>query len=178
MTDTEQLTFIRRVLTAVDSFDCEELLWRVDGEQVKFMVKCSDVFAWGCADCEEVTPDNVAVLEQSYADTAAACKFGTIYAQELFCCRVRKMRPQGACYPEKEGFAALWPLFDACGPERETSLGNPYQPGSYTSKIVSAAVAEEREACAKIAETMESSRIWHVAGRETTAAAIRKRGQP
>jgi hypothetical protein len=48
---------------------------------------------------------------------------------ELFCARVRKMRPQGAWYaycPEAE-----WPLFDACGPERGVDAGNPYAQGTY-----------------------------------------------
>jgi hypothetical protein len=46
----------------------------------------------------------------------------------LYACRRKHMRPQGASYPsDKE----LWPLFDACGPEREISLGNPCHPGDY-----------------------------------------------
>lgn len=48
---------------------------------------------------------------------------------DLFAARVRGMRPQGAAYtfypPE------TWPLFDACGPEREIGFGNPYRPGEY-----------------------------------------------
>ena len=44
-----------------------------------------------------------------------------MYGTELFSARVRKMRPQGASYKlyPKE----LWPLFDACGPERIDSDG-------------------------------------------------------
>jgi hypothetical protein len=46
-----------------------------------------------------------------------------VWGCDLFVCRERKMRPQGAVYPEDRRF---WPLFDACGPEREVGLGNPH----------------------------------------------------
>jgi hypothetical protein len=48
---------------------------------------------------------------------------------ELFAARVRGVRPQGASYSLYP--RATWPLFDACGPKRETGLGNPYEPGEY-----------------------------------------------
>ena len=44
----------------------------------------------------------------------------------LFCCRVRKMRPQGAYYKyiDKE----VWHIFDEAGPEREVGKGNTPKP--------------------------------------------------
>ena len=45
---------------------------------------------------------------------------------ELFCARIRKMRPQGACYAYYD--KKDWHLFDACGPERECGFGNPMTP--------------------------------------------------
>ncbi len=86
-------------------------------------VNCNDTFAWGCADGEELTKDNIEIFYQSIEDA------GEKDGPDLFCARVREMRPQGACYgyyDEKN-----WPLFNACGPERETGFGNPYAPGEY-----------------------------------------------
>lgn len=132
------LEFILRVLR-VTAFDhCDDIWWRTDNDKggdpwpaprdyspVTFFVNCNDLFYWASADCEEVTEDNIALLEQTYAECeeleknkpAEETKHASLYAEHLFCARSRKMRPQGACYkyyPE-----ALKPLFDACGPERE-----------------------------------------------------------
>lgn len=101
-----------------------EVWWRTDGAYapITFFVNCNDVFAWGCADCEQLTEETLPALAQAYQDSD---KVGA----ELFCSRVRKERPQGAFYayiPEEE-----WPLFDACGPEREVGPGNPYLQGTY-----------------------------------------------
>lgn len=48
---------------------------------------------------------------------------------DLFAARVRKLRPQGACYTRYP--KRLWHLFDEAGPVRETGIGNPCVPGSY-----------------------------------------------
>lgn len=117
--------FVMRVLqvTAKHGYGCRKALdWRCDGEfaPLTFFVHCNDLFTWGSADCEDVTPENIALLDQSYTD----CRK---YGSDLFCARVRKMRPQGAVYSmiDKE----YWPLFDACGPERPKGFGNPYAQG-------------------------------------------------
>ena len=131
MTDSELLTFLLRALRATAFDFCDIFFWRTDGEYapVSLFVKCNDLFYWGCADGEPLTPNNIHLLEQSIADCKAADpKFGYPYAPELFCCRARGERPQGCCYPENRD---LWPLFDACGPERAVGLGNPYSPESY-----------------------------------------------
>ena len=103
------------------------LSWsRHDGakERGSLWINCNDFFFWGCADAEDVTPENFPVLLQamSDADLAGDASYGGL----LFCARVRQVRPQGCCYP---GNRSLWPLFDACGPEREIDTGNPYHPG-------------------------------------------------
>jgi hypothetical protein len=121
--------FVLRVLGVVAKYEQhDDLWWRADGEYapVTFFINCNDLFWWGTGDCERVTPENVGALEQAYADAAAAHRYGRSYGGNLFCCRVRGMRPQGCCYPEDR---ELWPLFDACGPEREIEIGNPYPPG-------------------------------------------------
>jgi hypothetical protein len=124
MTDLE---FILRVLdvTAVNDAH-EQILWSVRGSEAEFYVKCSDVFWWGTADAERLTPHNIDAYEQAFADLKALDEIGEAYADTLFACRMRKMRPQGCCYPPERH---LWPLFDACGPEREKGIGNPYAPG-------------------------------------------------
>lgn len=132
MSDAERLAFTARVLAVFDRYDQHEsLFWRT-GEKygggvydtpAQFFARCSDLFYWGCADLEEITPGNVAVLEGAMADAKAADQVvGACHGGELFCCRVRGMRPQGAAYPPE---VELWPLFDACGPERPCDGGNP-----------------------------------------------------
>ena len=130
---TYDMDFVERVLRVFEEYDAhDELYWRTGkrygggefNKPASFFVNCNDVFCWGSADLEEVTPENIDVLEQSYADAKAACECGHIYgAAMLFCARVRKMRPQGAAYPKDH--PELWPLLDACGPERAVGMGNP-----------------------------------------------------
>lgn len=100
--------------------------WRTDDEYapLSLMVNCNDLFWWGCADIERLTPENIHILEEACRDATAANGGTCIYGQELFCARARKMRPQGACYAGMP--RAIADLFDACGPERATGLGNPY----------------------------------------------------
>lgn len=130
MTDAETLEFTLRVLRAFggvrdDLAETDDLWWRTDGEYapVTFFVKCSDVFEWGCADLEQITPENIHVLEQATKDCEGAMKFGAVYAGILFCCRVRGMRPQGAIYDHYD--KGMWHLLDAAGPPREVGFGNP-----------------------------------------------------
>lgn len=128
-----EVDFVLRVLRATAAWpnqtSREDLWWRCDGEYapVTFLINCSDIFFWGCADAERLTPENIEIFEQAHLDTKALMKHGDIWAPTLFCARVRKERPQGAAYPldAKE----LWSLFDECGPVREIGLGNPYLPG-------------------------------------------------
>ncbi len=118
MADAE---FILKVLDLFSRYDSQDSVsWRTDGEfaPVTFFVNCSDLFWWATADAEDITPENFGVLEQAFIDCQAADKVvGTVYAPSLFAARVRKLRPQRAAYPKDEPF--MWPLFDACGPERD-----------------------------------------------------------
>jgi hypothetical protein len=99
---------------------------------VQFYIGCNDLFFWGCSDAEEITEENFHLLEESFWDLKKidpGMGYHTILLfSELFCARSRKMRPQGAAYPKDEKF---FDLFHACGPERETGLGNPHKPGGY-----------------------------------------------
>lgn len=125
----QNMAYVLEVLTLLDTEeDHEGVFWRVEGGVVRFLVNCNDQFYWGCADCEEITPDNLPVLRQCYADLAATgIPAAKAYALLLFCARVRGLRLQGCCYPKAEhGLDGLWPLFDACGPKRDIDLANPY----------------------------------------------------
>lgn len=100
-----------------------------DDSKLEVAADCSDCFWWGCADAEEITSENF----QLFRDTVTECEsldassenFASLYAGELFAARVRKMRPQGASYELYH--PALWPLFNACGPERTCEYGNPHK---------------------------------------------------
>lgn len=124
----KDLAFVCRVLGLFDGWgaDWSELFWRTDREYapVTFFANCNDLFSWGCADSEEITPSNVVELERAVADCrAAGGEQSVAHAVALFCARLRRMRPQGVCY---DGVApAVAALFDACGPPRATGLGNP-----------------------------------------------------
>lgn len=117
----DKFDFVMRVFRATAFDHCEDIWWRTDDEYapLSIFVTCNDLFWWATADSELVTPDNIDVLEQAYRDSED-------HGGLLFCCRVRRMRPQGPYYKyfdenEKQ-------LFDACGPEREVGIGNPSPP--------------------------------------------------
>jgi len=122
--------FVMRVLKLAERWDMYDNLTWITYEEyapITFFINCSDLFFWGTADEEKLTPENIEQLEMALKDAEDACKYyGHIYGPILWCARMRKQRPQGAAYPSKR---ELWPLFDACGPERKIGFGNPSLPG-------------------------------------------------
>ncbi len=116
----EGYTFLCRVLAVYDKADIQgSLFWRVYDGKPKLLATCNDTFWWATADCEEITPENVDVLEQALRDIESLDERSgaVIYMDELFVARVRKMRPQRPWYMGKSPAVAA--LFDACGPERD-----------------------------------------------------------
>lgn len=116
--------FINRVLEATAG-DCSgHVYWELENGEIRFWVLCNDTFFWGTGDGEDITPENVHLLEEASKELAA---FGEqvrdFCLTTLFAAKVRKMRPQGALYKYLD--EETWPLFDACGPERDVGLGNP-----------------------------------------------------
>lgn len=109
--------FINSVLRLASKYEFhDDLFWTAD---LRFFVKCNDLFWWATADMEEITPDTLAELEKAYKDHAH-------YGDVLYCCRRRSMRPQGAFY--RDFNESIWDVFDACGPERPVKhgpFGNP-----------------------------------------------------
>ena len=111
--------YFRKVLQIAidyDLYDC--LFWNNDGkvEDIKFFIRCNDVFYWGCSDLEEITEDSIPILKECMELTEMD---GAV----LYCAKMRKLRPQGAFYKyiEKENIK----LFNECGPEREIDFVNP-----------------------------------------------------
>lgn len=115
------LGLVTKVFTVFEGFDwlsSEELFWRTGGEHAPFkiFVKCNDLFHWATADLEEITLENIDTLEVT-VDEVKALTGDNRHADELFCARVRGMRPQRPCYKNID--ERLHPLFDACGPYRK-----------------------------------------------------------
>lgn len=126
--------FALEVLTVIANYGLHDMLfWRTDGEfaPITFFANCNDLFYWATADLEVINPDNFPEIERAMKDvgarpastvdcTCCTCQFlrkrsESLDGLSLFCARSRKMRPQKCAYPEDK---KLWPLFDACGPER------------------------------------------------------------
>lgn len=138
-----EFEFVMRVLRLTSLFNedgsdgvgHEDVFWRTDGKYapVTFFVQCNDVFAWATADAVDLTPQNIRIFEQSICDCKASVQFGEIYGPMLFCARVSGMWPQGAAYPHER---ELWPLFDACGPERAIDYSNPSDKAQVTPHLL------------------------------------------
>lgn len=132
MKDKSKILNFMFIMQKIDCFD--RLLWEVDQEKgnIEFSLICSDLFNWGTADCEKIDESSISLLEKAISDLEP---FGfenvSIYAIALYCCRKRECRPQGASYPEEK---EMWHLFNECGPERESGIGNPFPIGHSLKK--------------------------------------------
>ncbi len=112
--DSEFVSSLLKIIANHDFHD--DLFWT---EELKFYVNCNDLFHWGRSDLEPVLKEDLELLEKSLNDDCCTGSW-------LYCCRKRRMRPQGACYKHIE--MSKWSLFNNCGPERELDLGNPQGP--------------------------------------------------
>ena len=141
--ENTDLSFQSELLRFVAKHELYGFLYWSDSYLIKFWINCNDVFYWGCADAEDVTSENFAAFRRAIEECMAIDKvIGNIEGCFLFAAQVRKMRPQGAAYPKNQD---LWPLFDACGPERTLDHGNPRKPG-WKSQLYGAAKVERRVA--------------------------------
>jgi hypothetical protein len=128
MSDTEMLTYVLDVLEFAENNSIEfEIDWSVvrRDRSIVFWYRCNDTYFWGTADSEAIEPRDMESI-RALADEVAAMLPGesmyltVSYALLIWCSRKRGMRPQGCAYPP---YKALWPLLDACGPERESGIG-------------------------------------------------------
>lgn len=104
--------FVLKVLKLFSDNDCcDDVWWRCDEEYapVTFIVNCNDTFDYACSDAETVTPENFAILEQSFADCDRLCG-NPIWASTLFCARLRKLEIIADLYRTVP--APIRPLFD------------------------------------------------------------------
>lgn len=121
--------------------DLQDMVWwSVIDRKPRFMITCSDIFFWGSADGEDITEENFDILKQSIKEVKEIDEYEVYQGCYLFVARVRRERPQGAAYPDNKD---LWKLFDTCGPEKPTGLGNPYKPGEYKKKYKTIEVKNE-----------------------------------
>lgn len=129
-TDPEFIVRLINLLAKHKAYDLTHWYPEAKEHPIRCFVNCNDFFYWGTADGEEVTPENIDVLEEAFREVVETPEVDIYYESYwgamVFCCKMRGMRPQGACYPSKK---YLWPLFDVCGPEREINLVNPKKPG-------------------------------------------------
>ena len=110
-----------RVLAAFEKAeDFESLSWRVTLKPyyvtgIKMFAGCSDFFHLATADAEEITADDIPLLETCLADLLTTGE--EYYLAELFAGRKRKMRPHRSAY--KGMTPAVAALFDGCSTEEE-----------------------------------------------------------
>lgn len=104
----------------------ELFIYLDDDENVILSANCSDLFYWGAADSEIITAADLPLLRSTQKELMNYFTHVSLAGEwlaSLYSARKRNMRPQGAQYqyiPEK-----IAHLFDACGPERMTGIGNP-----------------------------------------------------
>lgn len=122
--------FITELLKILSWFEATDTVWW--NTDLEFFVNCNDVFAWGCADAEQITEGNLSEFSRACEDTDEGYNL-SIWGPLLFCARMRKMRPQGAYYKHID--KKFHHLFDACGSERKINFANPQnQNGEYLYK--------------------------------------------
>ena len=115
--------FILNILRLYDEYeDHDELRWYFKDDQPVFLVNCSDLFMWGCADGEDILPDELPALKRAFVDCVSADEHCSHYGPWLFAARKRQMRPQTCILKTMPD--GIRPLFEACGPFREVGLGN------------------------------------------------------
>lgn len=81
-------------------------------EHFVLLANCSDVFAWGCADCEPVSPKDIAGLYESW-------KVNATWGPVAWACKKRNMQPQSPVRVKME-VAGCW------GSDLESLPGNGY----------------------------------------------------
>lgn len=90
--------FLKNVLSLFYDYDVRsDLLWWKDSNgDIKVGVDCSDMFAWGTSDFEDITPDNFHLLVTSFEDAVDPTMGRQLWGSLLFASRVRRMSPMKA----------------------------------------------------------------------------------
>ena len=124
------LEFLLRFFRLTDVFKAgvDDFWWRCDKEYapITIFANCNDTFAYACADSERVTPSNIDVLEEAYADLRVAneewhkrpASDRTVppmcFLGPLFAARLRRLRPVTISRESRTERVAA--LFDAIEP--------------------------------------------------------------
>jgi len=118
----DKIQFVLDILDLIREYDCfADVYW---DKKYNFYIECNDLFHWATTDEIKITKDNFELLKTSLKDAKETSVNGEMWGTSLFCCRVKKMRPQGKYYTHID--ENLWELFDYCGPERAITIFNPY----------------------------------------------------
>jgi hypothetical protein len=102
---------VLRLLRLFEGDDCSWLIWTEDRGELRFAVNCSDTFAWGTADCEDVAEHDLDAMAQAKLDSHV-----DPYWPTLWVARKRKMRPMRAHLTDMEGL--MLGLLMACWVQR------------------------------------------------------------
>lgn len=95
---------LKRTVAVCDSDDLYLDLNKETGV-LDISVDASDIFGWGHSDWENITPDNIELLEKCHADLWPVIGLRSlVYVGILFCCRLHNRQPQELWY-EKLPFA-------------------------------------------------------------------------
>lgn len=108
---------IKRLLKVFAKYEqCDSLYWT---EELIFYVNCGDLFAWACADAEEIQTDaDIDLLEQCGKELEMAAPIsGTVQMDTLYACRRRNMLPQPCVFAKLDD--EIKPLFAGLGPSTE-----------------------------------------------------------
>lgn len=91
MTDDESTMTVLRFLVKND-LGPDSFFFDSDG-RIAIHENCNDLFAWACADSEEITVADIPEYQRAIDDCTAARGFPS-YAGSLWACRKRGERPQ------------------------------------------------------------------------------------
>ena len=121
MSPEERVQYGERVLRVLEFFanhDIRESLkwcWEIEPATIRPYLDASDWFRKGAVEAVYFGADDLPAIEQAMRECEAMAKFCEGYGPLLWACRKEKRRPAKESYPDCE---KLWPLFDACGPEK------------------------------------------------------------
>ena len=112
-----ELEYIKQVLYTTREHDISGYLhWHFkENKELQFAIDCSDTFIWGCADAEDLTPDNFPDLLQALKDTYDENLQSSFWGTTLFACRMRKARPMKR-FLDIVKDPSIVKLLEDCGP--------------------------------------------------------------
>jgi len=115
---------VHELVKTLSKLDIDDLYWYTKDGEVKSCVNCNDMFAWGCADAEDIEIEDLKLLKEVHKQLEDIEVGLSAYWYFLYCARKRNIRPQGAMY--KHIPKEMLNLINDCGTEREIDICNPY----------------------------------------------------